>query len=261
MIHLFTMANSYRELADQIIEQVQLQLIPGVDVYKFAMAIADPNGNLLATNIRFNETNVLPATGMEPFNILDNNLAYLTPLKSGAKKALKGESALVPEISIIPPHANGADSYWYEVWCLPIFSPDNTKSVLGILLILENVTHKRLALAEVESLRKLVIETRVRQSDILKKISALEERNGVAPPKRPIHMPPISTIRTKYSSAPRREKEIFEKLAAGHSVKEVASMLGIGPKSVYTYRTRLLTRLRLKSDVELAIAWRELHES
>lgn len=49
-----------------------------------------------------------------------------------------------------------------------------------------------------------------------------------------------------------REFEIMKLLAAGQSVKEIAAALALSPKTVFTYRARLLEKLRLKSDVEIA---------
>ncbi|ULA60266.1 MAG: Response regulator UvrY [Nitrospira sp.] len=48
-----------------------------------------------------------------------------------------------------------------------------------------------------------------------------------------------------------RELQIFQMLAAGKPVKEIAGMLFISAATVSTYRTRVLTKLALDSNAEL----------
>jgi len=49
-----------------------------------------------------------------------------------------------------------------------------------------------------------------------------------------------------------REFEVMKLIAAGRSVKEIAAQLSLGEKTVFTYRARLLEKLALKSDVDVA---------
>jgi two-component system invasion response regulator UvrY len=49
----------------------------------------------------------------------------------------------------------------------------------------------------------------------------------------------------------RRELEVLQKLAAGEMVKTVAKELGLSPKTVSTYRTRILEKLNLHSTADL----------
>jgi DNA-binding NarL/FixJ family response regulator len=49
-----------------------------------------------------------------------------------------------------------------------------------------------------------------------------------------------------------REYEVMKLLATGHSVKAIAVLLSLSEKTVFTYRTRLLTKLGLEGDVEIA---------
>lgn len=55
-----------------------------------------------------------------------------------------------------------------------------------------------------------------------------------------------------FAGLSRRESEVMRGLLAGHSLQRIAEDLGIGAKSVTTYRRRLLDKLRVKSNVELA---------
>jgi two-component system, NarL family, invasion response regulator UvrY len=49
-----------------------------------------------------------------------------------------------------------------------------------------------------------------------------------------------------------REYAVMKLIAAAKSVKEIASELSLGEKTVFTYRARLLKKLGLKGDVEVA---------
>lgn len=49
-----------------------------------------------------------------------------------------------------------------------------------------------------------------------------------------------------------REFEIMKLLAIGRSVKEIALDLSLSPKTVFTHRTHLLTKIGVRNDVELA---------
>ena len=48
-----------------------------------------------------------------------------------------------------------------------------------------------------------------------------------------------------------REFQVLQMLVLGRSVKEIAAELGLSAKTVATFRTRVLKKLRLQSDVEL----------
>jgi DNA-binding NarL/FixJ family response regulator len=48
-----------------------------------------------------------------------------------------------------------------------------------------------------------------------------------------------------------REFQVMLMIAAGKSVKEIAADLALSPKTVSTFRTRLMGKLRLQNDVEM----------
>jgi len=50
-----------------------------------------------------------------------------------------------------------------------------------------------------------------------------------------------------------REYQVFQLLAAGHSVGEIAEQLVLSPNTVSTYRARLLEKCAVRNDVELAL--------
>jgi DNA-binding NarL/FixJ family response regulator len=48
-----------------------------------------------------------------------------------------------------------------------------------------------------------------------------------------------------------REFDVLRSLGAGHTVKKVAEMLGLSPKTVSTYRTRLMEKMRFATNADL----------
>lgn len=54
-----------------------------------------------------------------------------------------------------------------------------------------------------------------------------------------------------YESLSEREREVLKLIALGHTAKEVADKLVISPKTVETYRTRIMEKLNLQSRVDL----------
>lgn len=55
-----------------------------------------------------------------------------------------------------------------------------------------------------------------------------------------------------YEELSDREFEVMKLIAEAKSVKEIAQELSLGEKTVFTYRARMLEKLGLKSDVEVA---------
>ena len=58
--------------------------------------------------------------------------------------------------------------------------------------------------------------------------------------------------RALHESLSNRELQVMKLIAAGKSLKDIAEELSISVKTVATYHTRLLTKMNMKNDVELA---------
>lgn len=54
-----------------------------------------------------------------------------------------------------------------------------------------------------------------------------------------------------HESLSNREYEVFRRLGAGARANEIAQELGLSPKTVRTYRSRILTKMNLRSTAEL----------
>lgn len=55
-----------------------------------------------------------------------------------------------------------------------------------------------------------------------------------------------------HESLSEREFEVMKLIAAGMSVKEISARLSLSAKTVFTYRSRMLAKLALASDVDVA---------
>lgn len=55
----------------------------------------------------------------------------------------------------------------------------------------------------------------------------------------------------EYESLSEREREVLKLIALGHTAKEVADQLALSPKTVETYRSRIMQKLNLHSRVDL----------
>lgn len=51
----------------------------------------------------------------------------------------------------------------------------------------------------------------------------------------------------------RREQQVAERLVRGMAVKEIATDLGVSPKTVHAHRSNLLEKLNVSNDVELVL--------
>jgi DNA-binding NarL/FixJ family response regulator len=54
-----------------------------------------------------------------------------------------------------------------------------------------------------------------------------------------------------YDTLSDREREVLTSIALGHTAKEVAEQLALSPKTVETYRTRIMEKLNLQSRADL----------
>ena len=63
---------------------------------------------------------------------------------------------------------------------------------------------------------------------------------------------PRSSDTDEYQKLSRREREIFVMLANGRTVKEAAFDLGLSPKTVETYKYRLMRKMNAQSVIDLA---------
>ncbi|MHB8581243.1 MAG: response regulator [Ignavibacteriaceae bacterium] len=60
------------------------------------------------------------------------------------------------------------------------------------------------------------------------------------------------SIKPPHERLSNREFQVFCKIASGHSQKQIADTLSISIKTVRTYKSRILKKMNLKNEVELA---------
>jgi DNA-binding CsgD family transcriptional regulator len=49
----------------------------------------------------------------------------------------------------------------------------------------------------------------------------------------------------------RRERQVLKLVAEGHTSKEIARIVGVKPSSVYTYRSRIMSKLETRNAIAL----------
>ena len=64
---------------------------------------------------------------------------------------------------------------------------------------------------------------------------------------------PVDDEQPLHEKLSHREYQVFKLLAAGRSVGEIAEQLVLSPNTVSTYRTRVLEKIGVRNDVELAL--------
>lgn len=60
-----------------------------------------------------------------------------------------------------------------------------------------------------------------------------------------------SVVANNYETLSSREFTVMESLARGHSIKDIAAAMFLSPKTVSTYRSRVLAKLGLRTNAEI----------
>lgn len=131
---------------------------------------------------------------------------------------LRGEVSNLLESGIAP----DGKRHWWKVFKFPLPGPDGGTWIGGLAL---DVTDLVLAKARLNGF----------ETDLAK---------GRLVPEAPRGKP------GQLSQLPPRLRQVFEMLAAGWTLKEVAARLGISPKTAEAHRAKLLRRLGVRSVVE-----------
>jgi two-component system invasion response regulator UvrY len=66
-----------------------------------------------------------------------------------------------------------------------------------------------------------------------------------------MEVPPDVRGRADHENLSNREREVIRLLSSGRTVKEIAATLGLSSQTISTYRSRLLTKLGLKTTADL----------
>lgn len=67
-----------------------------------------------------------------------------------------------------------------------------------------------------------------------------------------------ATMRTRFEGTSKRERQVLEHLARGHTNKEIAADLAVSPRTVEIYRSRLQQKLHADSAADLVRFWMTL---
>lgn len=247
------------ELAEQALATLEENIIHTLDAHRLGILIFDNSGNLVSCNQQWERLYEINFDEVRDYNVLEDENLRDKHIWEPIKGAFSGTSGIMEE-NYFSPEEWGKEGRprWTEGHVLPLFHQTETDALMGTAIFLQDITDKKITADEIQNLRKFLTEVHTQQQDICRRLSDLLEIAQQKTHLGPV-MPGRKTLRDRERFIPRREREVFEKLAAGYTVKEAAHQLGLGIKSVYTYRSRLLKRLGLSGDVGLALAWRELH--
>ncbi len=248
------------EQAEKALETLESNLIHTLDAHRLGIIIFDRRGDLVSCNRQWERLYELKYEAILDYNILEDTNLQRKRIWQPIKNAFSGTAGFMEENYFSPEEwGKKGRPRWTEGNVLPLFEKSANDNFLGAAIFLQDVTERRMTALEIESLRKLLTEVSSRQEGICRRLADLHEmaqQQSVAN----LCLRAGEPGRERPPFIPRREREVFEKLAAGFTVKEAAHQLGLGIKSVYTYRSRLLKRLDINGDVGLALAWRELQD-
>jgi len=123
------------------------------------------------------------------------------------------------------------------------------------VLILSGSSHEEYAVRALRDGAAGYLEKNALESEFLQAVSeALAGRCYLTPAvaqklAREVAAPSDKPVHEKLSD---REYQVMKMLASGKTVKEVAAELSLSVKTVSTYRTRILEKLKLTSNVDIA---------
>jgi DNA-binding CsgD family transcriptional regulator len=262
MIELFQIdkdKSTEAQIALQVLENTVINML---DACHFGILLFDNFGNCLGLNKSWQRFFLLDFEQMKDYNILEDYGLKEKHIWDAIRRSFEGEAGIIADNYFDPEEwGKKGRGCWTRGHALPLFNQNKRiAEQIGEVLILEDASVPKATQQELKNLSEKLAEIKSVQEDICEKLATIQSIEKRILNTRPKCMPPTIKLREKAPLIPRREREVFEKLASGLTVKEAAHVLRLGVKSVYTYRSRLLNRLNLSSDVELAIAWREIFE-
>ncbi len=203
--------------------------------------------------------------GMEPremqtYNMLhDENLHGKVTWES-ISKGFQGIAGPTPEACFSPEEIGmPGRERWTDGFIAPVM--DSSERVARITLMLRDVSDMKFAMGEIKLLQDGLQTLQSQHEALTQRLEQLADKDkSNASIHRLARLPEKTELMTRAASLSRREKQIFKLLAADKSVKEIAFDLNLGSKSVYTYRSRLMYKLGLQTDVQAAAAYMELAE-
>lgn len=262
MRHLFYLDETKLLEAEQALKEMEGRLVVELDAHRYGIIIFDAEGNCLSLNQQWQRLYGMDFEDMKDYNMLQDENLQKKHIWDAISGAFAGRPGVVEANHFSPAEwGKNGRSRWTEGHCLPItVIQGKQEKLLGVALILNDITEMKRSINESERLQMQVSEMYARQEELLRGITSYRERLLTSSAARPKSMPAPELLRRKAASIPKREQEVFDLLAAGCTVKEAAHVLELAIKSVYTYRARLMERLHLCSSIEIAVAWRELQE-
>lgn len=264
MLSLFQIERQRESEALNALHSLFAYIINPIAAVEYGIIVFSLDGDLLAINQRWQQFFNIGFDDIRSYNITEDGNLKNKPIWQPINQAFDGKPGIIEDHYFNPVQEWGkpGKDCWIRGCAFPIFDGSATskdKSQLAVALFLRDCYAEKNRDRELLNLLIKVQELEKECQTLSDLLGHCLQGGSDCETKRPKTMPSTTRLRAAAASIPRREREVFERLAAGSTVKEVAHGLKLGVKSVYTYRARLLSRLNLASDVELALAWREIY--
>lgn len=238
------------------IEEIKARLVTNLD---HSVEAYTPAGDAIYVNAGWQNLWGMDPSVMKGYNILQDKNLHTKVTWHAIKAGFSGTAGCTPEAHFTPEEIGmPGRERWTDGFISPVFNSDN--ELASVLLHLRDITNMKVALSEITELRNKIQALQFQYEAITERLDAVTGVGaGDAASQRLQGLPKKAELTERAALLSPREKEIFALLAADKPVKEIAYDLQLGSKSVYTYRVRLMTKLGLGSDIQIAAAWRELN--
>jgi len=197
----------------------------------------------------------MPPAVMETYNMLKDENLHTKETWEAIRQGFSGLAGPTPEVRFCPEEIGmPGRERWTDGYIAPVL--DEEEKVARVILLLRDVTDIKMASGEIARLRDQLQDLQSQFEGVTQRLDALANSSGGV--QRLIELPSLEILRTAAGRLSERERQIFGMLARDMTVQEIAFDLEIDAKSVYTYRARLMSKLRLASGLQVAAAFAEL---
>lgn len=240
------------EMLDEL-EQITRKLLQQPN---YSIEVYTPEGDAVFVNDGWRRLWNMPTNVMlNAYNILEDTNLQTKHTWEAIRQGFEGLAGSTPA-ALFSPEEIGMPGRirWTDGYVAPVLDEDG--HVTRVALILRDITEAKLAIDEIARLRNELQKLQAQQDAMLKRLDKVEQRDALGRYRQ--SLPPVNLLLADVQRLSRRELQVLELIAADKPVKEIAFDLDLSIKSVYTYRARLLEKLSLTSDIQLARAYDEI---
>ncbi len=234
----------------RVLEQLEHATLSLLGRQPHSVEVYTPAGDAVYVNEAWRKLWGMHPIIMEEYNMLKDENLRTKATWPAIERGFNGTAGPTPEAPFTPEEIGFPGRHrWTDGYIAPVW--DSGHNTARVVLMLRDVTDVKLAMSEIARLRNDLQSLQHQYEAITNRLDNLASGNSI----RLDGMPAPSELRIRARSLSIREREVFALLAADKSVKEIAFQLNLGTKSVYTYRARMMEKLGLTSDVQVAAAY------